>query len=266
MLNFPNMPSPLDLFTQTSLFREIELPRKSPTHSHTMSKKQIIAMGGGGFSMEPENPLLDAYVVSACEKQQPTIGLLPTASGDSDWLISRFYRAFNKLPCRPKHLPLFRQPADLEAEIAECDAIYVTGGNTRNMLAIWNVCGMNTLLRDAWERGVVLAGLSAGAICWFEQGHTDSTGKLSSMDCLGFLSGSCSPHYDGEVEREASYHEHMASGLIGNGIALDDGAAAHFVGTERKEIVTSRPAARAFEVSFTKGKINERSLPTRFLG
>lgn len=216
--------------------------------------------------MEPDNLLLDAYVVAACEKTQPIIGLLPTASGDSDWLISRFYRAFNTLPCHPKHIPLFHQSTDLAAEVEACDAIYVTGGNTRNMLAIWKASGMDRLLRDAWERGVVLAGLSAGAICWFEQGHTDSTGCLSTMDCLGFLLGSCSPHYDGEAQRQGSYHELLKNGAIRSGLALDDGAAAHYHGTERVKIVTSRPDARAFAVSFQDQSVRETALPTTYLG
>lgn len=231
-----------------------------------MIQKQIIAMGGGGFSMEPENPLLDTYIVDASPKSRPTVGLLPTASGDSDWLISRFYRAFNKLPCRPKHLPLFRQPADLAAEVDECDILYVTGGNTRNMLAIWKASGMDQLARSAWERGVVLAGLSAGAICWFEQGHTDSTGSLTAIDCLGFLPGSCSPHYDGETERRGSYHQLMKSRSICDGLALDDGAAAHFLGEKLERIVTSRPTARAFQVSQEGNSIQEKALPLHYLG
>lgn len=231
-----------------------------------MIKRQIIAMGGGGFSMEADNPLLDEYIVSACSGPNPVIGLLPTASGDSDWLISRFYRAFNKLPCRPKHLPLFKQPVDLEAEVLECDGIYVGGGNTRNMLAIWKACGMDQLLRDAWNRGVILSGLSAGGICWFDQGHTDSSGSLGSIDCLGFLPGSCSPHYDGEADRQSSYHKHLKKGILPSGIALDDGAAAHFIDTEIVDIVTSRPNARAFRVEASNGEITENSLPTRYLG
>lgn len=216
--------------------------------------------------MEPDNPLLDAYIVSACQKPNPTIGLLPTASGDSDYLISRFYRAFNTLPCRPKHIPLFRQPSDLAAAVCGCDALYVTGGNTRNMLAIWKASGMDRLVREAWENGVLLAGLSAGAICWFEQGHTDSTGTLTAMDCLGFLPGSCSPHYDGEAERKSSYHQLMQTAKIAGGLALDDGAAAHFHDRERQEIVVSRPQARAFEVTLQGTRIVEKQLATRYLG
>lgn len=231
-----------------------------------MARKQIVAMGGGGFSMEPDNPLLDEYVLSRCRKPEPVICFLPTASGDSDYLVARFYRAFNQFSCRPKHLSLFRQPVDLEKEIMESDIIYVGGGNTRNMLAIWKSCGVDQLLARAWARGIVLSGLSAGAICWFEQGHTDSAGTLGRLDCLGFLKGSCSPHYDGEVERRSSYHRHLEQGLLSDGLALDDGAGALFEGTDLVEIVASRPKARAFQVSAASGGVQEEPLAVRFLG
>lgn len=223
-------------------------------------------MGGGGFSMEPENPLLDEYVISCCESEKPTICFLPTASGDSDFLITKFYTAFNKLNCRPKHLPLFRQPEDLEKEIFESDALYVGGGNTRNMIAIWKSCGLDKILRSAWEKGIVLCGLSAGAICWFEEGHTDSAGSLGAMECLGFLRGSCSPHYDGESDRKPSYHDHLKRGLISEGIALYDGAAAHFVDEELKEVVTSRKESKAFSVTVSNGSVMENEIQTRYLG
>jgi putative intracellular protease/amidase len=137
-------------------------------------QRQIIAMGGGGFSMEPDNLLLDRYVLQQARMPNPTVCFLPTASGDSDGYIGRFYSAFTTLPCRPRHLSLFRQPRDLAGFVAECDVIYVGGGNTRNMLAIWRACELDRMLRAAWESGTVLCGVSAGAICWFEQGHTDS--------------------------------------------------------------------------------------------
>lgn len=223
-------------------------------------------MGGGGFSMEPENPLLDEYVLSRSPEANPSVCLLPTASGDSDYLITRFYTAFHRLPCCPRHLSLFRQPVDLEKRIMDSDIIYVGGGNTRNMLAIWKSCGMDLLLRKAWESGIVLSGLSAGAICWFEEGHTDSTGTLGRLDCLGFLEGSCSPHYDGEVDRKPSYRQLLKQGKLSSGLALDDGAAALFIDKELAEIVTSRPQARAFRVKASDGDIVEESLPIRFLG
>jgi peptidase E len=230
-----------------------------------MLARQIIAFGGGGFAMEPDNLRLDRYIVQAARHSNPTVCFLPTASGDSDNYILRFYTAFSTLPCRPRHLPLFRQPRDLAGFVAECDVIYVGGGNTRNMLAIWRVCQLDSMLRQAWESGTVLCGLSAGAICWFQQGLTDSAGSLDPVECLGFLSGSCVPHYDGEPGRRPAYHEFVRQGALAAGYALDDGAALHFIGDRIAHIVTSRPAARAFHVRCEGGSVVEEPLPTRFL-
>ncbi len=177
----------------------------------------------------------------------------------------RFYAAFSTLPCRPRHLSLFRQPPNLEAIVSECDIIYVGGGNTRNMLAIWRASGMDALLHRAWENGTILCGLSAGAICWFEQGHTDSAGSLDAMECLGFLPGSCTPHYDGEPGRRPSYHALVQQGALQAGYALDDGAALHFIGNKVAHVVTSRPKARAFHVRCERGEVIEEPLQTRFL-
>ena len=230
-----------------------------------MQNRHIIAMGGGGFLMEPDNLLLDRYVIEQARIPNPTVCFLPTASGDSDAFILRFYAAFSGLPCRPRHLPLFRQPRDLAGFVAGCDVIYVGGGNTRNMLAIWRSCQLDSLLRRAWENGVVICGVSAGAICWFEYGHTDSFGGLDPMQCLGFLPGSCTPHYDGEPGRRPSFHALVQQGALPAGYALDDGAAAHFVGETLTCVVTSRPMARAFHVRCENGSIVEEPLRTRFL-
>jgi dipeptidase E len=216
--------------------------------------------------MEPDNALLDHYVLEAAPVPQPRITLLPTASGDSDRLVAQFYTSFNRYDCRPQHLSLFRQPPDMAERFFETDIFYVSGGNTRNMLAIWRAAGVDKMIREAWERGIVLAGVSAGAICWFEQGHTDSEGDLSKLDCLGWLPGSCSPHYDGEVHRQPSYLGLMKSQGILPGIALDDGAAAHYVEQERTRIVSSRPTARAFAVSREDDEVVETPLPVDYLG
>lgn len=229
-------------------------------------QRQIIALGGGGFSMEPDNPLLDQYVLDAAPEPTPRITLLPTASGDADRIISQFYTTFNRLDCRPQHVSLFRQAPDMAERFLETDIFYVSGGNTRNMLAIWRAAGVDRLVQQAWDRGIVLAGVSAGAICWFEQGHTDSEGGLSKLDCLGWLSGSCSPHYDGEVHRQPSYRGLMASGGMLPGVALDDGVAAHFVGTKRERLVSSRPAARAFDVQLQGSEVVETPLAIDYLG
>ena len=215
--------------------------------------------------MEPDNLRLDRYVLQHARSPNPTVCFLPTASGDSDGYIVRFYSAFSSLPCRPRHLSLFHQPSDLATFVSECDVIYVGGGNTQNMLAIWRACGLDSLLRRAWESGTVLCGLSAGAICWFEQGHTDSAGSLGPMTCLGFLPGSCSPHYDGEPGRRPSYHTLIQQGALSAGYALDDGAALHFTGDTVAHVVTSRPAARAFHVRAESGTVIEAALQTHFL-
>jgi dipeptidase E len=222
-------------------------------------------MGGGGFSMEPDNLRLDRYVLQQARTSDPTVCFVPTACGDADSYIVRFYTAFTTLPCRPRHLSLFRQPRDLAKVVAEFDVIYVGGGNTRNMLAIWRACGLDKLLRHAWERGTVLCGLSAGAICWFEQGLTDSGGGLDPLVCLGFLPGSCCPHYDGEPERQLAYRALVQEGTLSAGYALDDGAALHFIGDRVAHVVTSRPAARAFHVRPDTGTVAEEPLQSRFL-
>jgi dipeptidase E len=231
----------------------------------TTQSRQIIAMGGGGFSEEPDNLALDRYILQQARSPNPIVCFVPTASGDSDTYIVRFYAAFSTLPCRARHLSLFRQPRDMDSFVSDCDVIYVGGGNTRNMLAIWRSCQFDTVLRRAWESGTVLCGVSAGAICWFEQGHTDSAGSLGAMECLGFLSGSCTPHYDVEPQRRPSYHALMKNGDMSAGYALDDGAALHFIDASVAHAVTSRPAARALRVQCESGTVTEESLQTRCL-
>jgi peptidase E len=220
-------------------------------------------MGGGGFSMQPENLALDRYVIKQTGKKRPKVCFLPTASGDAEGYCYKFYVASTQLDCHPSHLSLFRLPtADLESFILEKDALYVGGGNTKSMLALWGAWGLDDILRKAWQRGVVLAGLSAGAICWFEQGVTDSVpGHHTALPCLGFLRGSCCPHYDGEPERRPSYHRLLTEGKIAPGLALDNDAAAHYVGDSLRRIVTSRPVAKAYVVERTKDGVSERALP-----
>lgn len=232
-----------------------------------MKMRQIIAMGGGGFSMEPDNPLLDHYILKQAETANPKICFLPTASGDSEQYISRFYSFFNDQNCDPSHLSLFNPPSrDLESFVLEKDILYVGGGNTKNLLALWKEWGLDSILRKAWEEGVILAGLSAGAICWFEQGVTDSYGDgLEPINCLGFLKGSNCPHYDGETERRPAYHKLMETNKLHSRIALDDGVAIHYKEKEIHKIVSSRPNAKAYSVSLEKG-ITERELHAEYLG
>ncbi len=230
---------------------------------------QIVAMGGGGFSMEPDNLALDRYVLGLSPRSEPRVCFLPTASGDSPDYVERFTAAFATLPCVPTHLSLFVPPtADLHSFLLDQDVVYVGGGNTRNLLVLWREWGLDHILREARERGAVLAGISAGAICWFEEGVSDSVvpGQLAPLRALGFLPGSHCPHYDGEPERRPAYHRLVEEGRLGPGYAADDGAALHFVGSQLVRVVASRPHARAYRVERRGDSVEERPLPTVYLG
>lgn len=237
----------------------------------TPGGRTIVAMGGGGFSMEPGNPLLDEYVLALAGKERPRVCFVPTASGDAEGYIQRFYEAFPEDRCLPAHLALFRRAvADLRSFVLEQDVLYVGGGNTASMLAVWRAHGLDSILREAWERGVILCGLSAGSLCWFEAGVTDSFGPgLASLrGLLGFLPGSNCPHYDGEPERRPAYRRLVAAGELPPGLAAEDGVAVRFAGTEVLEIVSSRPDARAFRVERDDGGagFRETALPVSYLG
>ncbi len=222
-------------------------------------RRQIIAIGGSGFLTEPETLALERYVLSQARSWEPAVCFIPTANGDSDASVVRFYTVFTQLQCRPSHLLFFRRtPVDLRSYLLRQDVIYVGGGNTRSMLAVWREWGLPDILREAWESGIVLAGRSAGAICWFEQGVTDSLAdQLLPLDCLGFLPGSCCPHYDGEAERRPSYHRLLLDNRIAPGIAIDDGVGVHFRGAEPYRIITPREKAAAYRVHVADGVVRE---------
>jgi dipeptidase E len=238
------------------------------------SVRQIVGLGGGGFAMEPDNPLLDDFVLSLARRTPAKLCFVPTASGDSANFLVRFYRAFQgraalddltligsaQLPRHPA------QTSELEAFVLEQDVLYVGGGNTANMLALWRAHGLDRILHRAWEQGIVLAGLSAGLICWFEASLSDSFGQSAALhDGLGLLSGSACPHYDGEPARRELYRVLVAAGFP-EGYGVDDGAALHFEGTGLSQVVTSRPQARAYRLTRTTAGISEEPLPTRYLG
>jgi peptidase E len=232
-------------------------------------KRHIVAMGGGGFSMDPRsNTLLDDFCLNLSGKRRPKVCFIATATGDSPRYLRKFYAAFPTRRAAASHLALFeRTETDLARFLLGQDVIYVGGGNTANMLAVWRVHGVDRILRRAWMSGVVLCGLSAGALCWFEGGVTDSFGPLAALDDgVAFLKGTMCPHYDGEARRRPTYHRLVAKGELAAGYAADDGAGLHFVGTRLAEVVTSRPRAGAYRVERAGGRVAETRLDARYLG
>lgn len=229
-------------------------------------KRQLIVLGGGGFLIE-KSRALDRYFLDATARPEPRICFVGTASGDAESARYRFYEAMAGLPCRATHLSLIHPPTtNLREFVLEQDAIFVGGGNTRSMLALWREWELDRALRDAYERGVVIGGISAGMICWFAHGITDSNpGALGSLRCLGWLPGSACPHYDGETERRPAFHRMLCDGTIPDGYAADDGAALHFVDETLHAVVASRPAARAYRVTLAGGTVVEEPLPARLL-
>jgi peptidase E len=235
--------------------------------SNKLLQKQIVAMGGGGWGMEPDNPLLDRYIYGLSDKEEPRICFIPTASGDSEEYIERFYQHFVPKPAHLSHLSLFEPPtSDLETLIFSQDIIYVGGGNTKNLIALWKEWQLDSILRKAWNRGIILCGLSAGSICWFAEGVTDSIpGDRTVLKCLGFLPGSNCPHYNWEAYK-LGYHRLLSKEKIEAGYAADDGVALHFISDRLKKIVSSRPEAKAYYLEKKNGKVIENSLNLQYLG
>lgn len=180
----------------------------------TRERRRIVAMGGGGFSDRPGDPALDRYVLDVVEVNRPRICLMPTASGDPDEQITRFYRAYAELDCEPSHLSLFRlgrRPVDVRRVLLSQDVIYVGGGSMLNLLAVWRAHSVDAILREAWERGIVLCGISAGSMCWFAAGITKSHGPPSAVEGLRFLPASNSVRLGSEPERRSCFHSAVAT-------------------------------------------------------
>ena len=221
----------------------------------------IIAIGGAAFSAEPRNLALDRYVLEQSGKPRPRVLLIPTARGDDSEYIAKFYAAYAALDARPLHLPFFERTPALRELVLSQDVIFVGGGNTKSMLAVWRDWELPKLLQEAAAAGAVLGGVSAGAICWFDHGVTDSwAGALRPLECMGWLRGSCCPHYDGEVERRPAYHDLLLKGEIEPGYAIEDGVAIHFRNGSRERVVTKRQGAKAYYVSVGGGHVHEEAL------
>jgi dipeptidase E len=209
----------------------------------------ILALGGG--ALLDRNSRLEDFMLGLAGSSRPRVCFLPTAGGENPESIVRFYEEFTVRDCRPSHLTLFGMPEDPGSHLAQQDVIYVGGGNTANMLAIWRVHGIDSALREAWSRGAVLGGWSAGANCWFEDCVTDSFGPdLQELgDGLEIHSGSFCPHYDVQPERRPTYTRLVREGVLPPGYAADDDAGFHFQGRELREVVSQRDGARGYRVT-----------------
>jgi dipeptidase E len=236
-----------------------------PAHA-PLDDRRIFAMGGGGFTMEPANPLLDDFVLSLARASrhhipaiaEPRILFLPTAAGDTTAQINAFRARFADRPCISEHLSLFRladTKRPLEEVVLGQDIVYVGGGSMRNMLAIWRAHDLDRLLVEAWRRGTVLAGLSAGAMCWFAGGVTRSSGPPEPIAGLGVLDGSLTVHADGEPERLPVWLASVRDGALPGGWAVDDGVGLLFAGTRLERVVSSRPGAGAQRVDAIAGEL-----------
>lgn len=218
--------------------------------------RQVIAIGGGGFLSGTE-PGLDLYVLAQSAAARPAIGFVPTASGDARDFIVKFYARYAPLDCQPSHLELFGRTPDLLQWAMAQDVIYVGGGNTKSMLAVWRAWGLPEILRRAMANGTVLAGVSAGALCWFEQGITDSdAGIMQPIDGLGFLPGVCCPHYSAEAQRQPVFERQVGAGPAGSGIAIDDGAAVHYVDGQVFRTIAGRDGAQAYLAARGAGSVH----------
>jgi peptidase E len=226
--------------------------------------RQLIVLGGGGFSQEKDRAL-DRHFLAQTGKKRPRVLFVGTASGDAESYRDKFYKAMAELPCRATHLSLFAPPAaDLESFVARHDAVFVGGGNTRSLLALWHEWRLDAILRRAWRRGVVIGGVSAGMIAWFEWGVTDSVpGALTPLRCLHWLPGSACPHYDSEPERRPTYRRLVGTGAIPGGLAADDGVALHFVDGALHDVVSARRKARAYRVLRLDGRARETPIVPR---
>jgi dipeptidase E len=232
--------------------------------------RRILTLGGHEFSSRPpDRAVCELLLRLAGERggERPRICILPTASGDTSEQIASFYSAFGERPCEPSDVSLFRlgrRPMALRDHLLAQDLIYVGGGSMVNLLAVWEAHDIASILSLAWRQGIVLAGQSAGAMCWFEAGITTSSGKPRAAAGLGLLPGSLCVHYNNELGRRAAYLDAVSDGMP-SGYGLDDYAGLLWEGGGAPSALTARRGARAYRVSTREGEVTESPLPARFL-
>ena len=223
--------------------------------------KQIIAIGGGGFGRNPGEGIIEKYIINQSKIVKPKICFIPTATGDDDAYKVNFYSTFGKLNSIPCHLDFFKRTPNLEDLIFSQDIVFVGGGNTKSMLAVWKDWGLIKTLKEAYDKGIVMCGVSAGAICWFEKGISDSwANELKIIDCLGFVSGNCCPHYDEEPQRKPSLIKFLNKGSLDNCYAIEGGCALHFVDGKPKKAIAFKKFKNTYRVSIKNNTIFEKPI------
>ena len=225
--------------------------------------KHIIAIGGGGFGRNPSSNSIEKYILNLSVKDSPRICFLPTATGDNDTYIVRFYSVFTPLNCIPSHIEFFNRTKDIDDHIMNQDIVFVGGGNTKSMLAVWSDWGMNNILRNAYNKGTIMSGVSAGAICWFTSGITDSwNDQLKILPCLDFIDGTCCPHYDEEPSRIPYVNKVLHEKKITNCISIEGGSALHFINGSPYKNVSFKKNKNSYNVYIDKGEIIKDSYST----
>jgi aminopeptidase N len=220
--------------------------------------KQIIAIGGGGFGRNPGDGVIEQYILDQIGKEKPNICFIPTATGDNEAYKVNYYSTFSKLDCNPIHLDFFKRTPDLEQLIPQQDAIFVGGGNTKSMLAVWKDWNLDKLLKEAYEKGVVMSGVSAGANCWFERAVVDSWEEdLRVIDCMGFIKGICCPHYDEEPQRRPAVKTFLENGIIDSCYSVEGNCALHIKNDDEYLSVDFGKEKNAYIVSIDDGKVKE---------
>ena len=220
--------------------------------------KQIIAIGGGGFGRNPGDGVIEQYILDQTGKEKPNICFIPTATGDNEAYKVNYYSTFSKLDCNPIHLDFFKRTPDLEQLIPQQDAIFVGGGNTKSMLAVWKDWNLDKLLKEAYEKGVVMSGVSAGANCWFERAVVDSWEEdLRVIDCMGFIKGICCPHYDEEPQRRPAVKTFLEDGIIDSCYSVEGNCALHIKNYDEYLSVDFGKEKNAYIVSIDDGKVKE---------
>lgn len=231
------------------------------SQNNTSIKRQIIALGGGGFSTTGSVSLIDKYILSSSISKTPKVCFVPTASGDADGYIDKFYKAFSMTNCYLSHFSVFRSnhPAEF---LLDQDIIYVGGGNTFNMLQLWSARGVDVALKEAYQKGVVLCGISAGSLCWFEAGNTDSFGKnigrMDKITGLGILPYSNSPHFNTEPSRRPNFADLIRNKNIPDGYGVDENVALHFIDEKLHQTIKETEVGSAYFIQLKNGQIVEK--------